>query len=177
MTIEPHWYAIHIYPQNEKKVVTELERKGITTFLPLQKELHRWSDRDKMVEVPLFPCYAFVHIVPSPQYCSMVQQTLRVIRLLSANDEPIPIPDSEIELIRNLIAGKVPISPYAFLQAGQKVRVRGGCLDGLEGILVMRNGEQNLVLSVNLIQRSLALSIVGYKIEPIEVTLSAKGGA
>ena len=167
MTVEPRWYAVHIYPQNEKTVAAELERRGVTTFLPLRGELHRWSDRDKMVQVPLFPCYAFVHIVPSPEFRSVVQQTRRVIRLLSSNDEPIPIPDSEIELIRSLLAGRVPVSPYAFLQAGQKVRIRGGCLDGLEGILVVRNGERNLVLSVNLIQRSLALSIEGYKVEPL----------
>ena len=175
MDVEPRWYAVHIYPQNEKKVAAELERRGITTFLPLRRERHRWSDRDKMVQVPLFPSYAFVHIAPSPQLRSVVQQTHRVIRLLSANGEPIPIPDSEIESMRNLLAGSVPVSPYAFLQAGQKVRICGGCLDGLEGILVIRNGERNLVLSVNLIQRSLALSIEGYKIEPIYAAPSVGG--
>ena len=167
MAVEPRWYAVHIYPQNEKKVAAELERRGITTFLPLRGERHRWSDRDKMVQVPLFPCYAFIHIVPSPQLRSVVQQTRRVIRLLSANDEPVPIPDSEIESMKSLLAGKVPFSPYDFLRAGQKVRIRGGCLDGLEGILVVRNGERSLVLSVNLIQRSLALSIEGYEVDPM----------
>jgi transcription antitermination factor NusG len=106
-------------------------------------------------------------MAPSAHLRSVIQQTKRVIRLLSANNEPIPIPDSEIERIRSLLAGRVPVSHYAFLQSGQKVRIRGGCLDGLEGILVVRNGERNLVLSVNLIQRSLALSIEGYKIDPL----------
>jgi transcription antitermination factor NusG len=165
MRAEPGWYAVHIYPQNEKKVAAELESRGIATFLPLRKECHQWSDRNKMVQVPLFPCYAFVHIVPSPQLCSLVQQTRRVIRLLSLSDEPVPIPDTEIESMKTLLAGKVPVSPYGFLQAGQKVRVRGGCLNGIEGILAFRNGERNLVLSVNLIQRSLALSIEGYQVE------------
>jgi len=167
MRMEASWYAVHIYPQNEKKVATELELRGITTFLPLREERHRWSDRNKVVQVPLFPCYAFVHIVPSPELRSVVQQTRRVIRLLSASDEPVPIPDSEIESMKTLVAGKVPVSPYAFLQTGQKVRIRGGCLDGIQGILALRNGERNLVLSVNLIQRSLALSIEGYQVEPI----------
>jgi transcription antitermination factor NusG len=136
MRVEPSWYAVHIYPQNEKRVATELQLRGITTFLPLREERHRWSDRTKVVQVPLFPCYAFVYIVPSPELRSTVQQTHRVIRLLSSGDDPVPVPDSEIESMKTLLAGKVTVSPYAFLQAGQKVRVRGGCLDGLEGILV-----------------------------------------
>jgi transcription antitermination factor NusG len=163
---EARWYAVHVYPQNEKKVVAELERKGIKTFLPLRGERHRWSDRNQLVQVPLFPCYAFVHIVPTPHLRAAVQQTPRVIRLLSPNGEPAPIPDSEIESIRTLLAGNVPVSPYAFLQAGQKVRIRGGCLDGLEGICVDHGGERKLVLSVNLIQQSVELSIEGYKVEP-----------
>jgi len=167
MTGEARWYAVHTYPQNEKTVATELERSGIKTFLPLRRERHRWSDRVKVVQVPLFPCYTFVHIVPSPQLRSVVRQTRRVIRLLSANDEPIPIPDSEIESMRSLVAGEVPVTPCEFLQAGQKVRIRGGSLDGLEGILVVGNAERKLVLSVNLIQRSLALSIEGYNVEPM----------
>ncbi len=167
MTGEARWYAVHTYPQNEKKVATELEQRGIKTFLPLRRERHRWSDRVKLVQVPLFPCYTFVHIVPSPQLRSVVRQTRRVIRLLSANDEPIPIPDSEIESMKTLVAGEVPVTPCEFLQAGQKVRICGGSLDGLEGSLVVRNGERKLVLSVNLIQRSLALSLEGYKVEPM----------
>jgi transcription antitermination factor NusG len=169
MTVEARWYAVHVYPQNEKKVVSELERRGIKTFLPLRGECHRWSDRNKTVQVPLFPCYAFVHIVPSSQLRSVVRQTRRVIRLLSANDEPIPIPDSEIESIRNLAEGAASVTACDYLQAGQKVRVRGGCLDGLEGILDVRNGKRNLVLSVNLIQRSLAIGIEGYQIDPVSL--------
>jgi transcription antitermination factor NusG len=169
---EPRWYAVHVYPQNEKTVAAELERKGIETFLPLREETHRWSDRNQVVQVPLFPCYAFVHLVPTPQLRAAVQQTQRVIRLLSMNGEPAPIPDSEIESLRILLAGKVPVSPYSFLQAGQKIRIRGGCLDGVEGILVVRGGERKLVLSVNLIQESVELSIEGYKVEPVSASAS-----
>jgi len=168
----PRWYAVHVYPQNEKKVVAELERKGINTFLPLREELHRWSDRNQLVQVPLFPCYAFVQLVPTLQHRADVQQTRRVIRLLSTNGEPAPIPDSEIESLQTLLAGKVPVSPYAFLQAGQKVRIRGGSLDGLEGIMVVGGGQRKLILSVNLIQRSVELSIEGYKVEPISAGAS-----
>ncbi len=144
----------------------ELERKGIKTCLPLLEEIHRRIYRSQLVQVPLFPCYAFVHLAPTPTLRAAVQQTRRVIRLLSTNGEPAPIPDSEIESLRILLAGKVPVSSYTFLQAGQKVRIRGGCLDGLEGIIVVRGGERKLVLSVNLIQRSVELSIEGYEVEP-----------
>jgi transcription antitermination factor NusG len=167
MTVDARWYAVHVYPQNEKKVATELERRGIKTFLPLRKECHRWSDRNKTVEVPLFPCYAFVNMVPTPHLRSVVGQTPRVIRVLPANDEPIPIPDSEIESMRSLVEGETLVAPCEYIQAGQKVRVRGGCLEGLEGILDVRDGKRNLILSINIIERSFALSLEGYKVEPL----------
>ena len=164
---QPRWYAVHTYPQNEKKVAAELQRKQIRTFLPLKTELHRWSDRNQRVQVPLFPCYAFVHMVPTPELRHAVQQTARVIRILSANGEPAPIPDSEIESVETLLASKVALSPYAYLQIGQKVRIRGGSLDGLVGTLIDHDEQRKFVLSVSLIQRAVALSIEGYEVEPV----------
>lgn len=162
------WYAIHTYSQNEKKVAAELEKRGIETFVPLRSEIHQWSDRKKVVAVPLFPCYAFVRMAATADSYARVVQTPRVLRLLgSDNGRPTPVPDSEIESTRLLTAGNVPLSPYAYLRLGQKVRIRGGALEGVEGIVVGKGENSKLVISVNLIQQSVALSLQGYMVEPV----------
>lgn len=160
------WYAIQTYAQNEKTAVAELQRRGITTFLPLRVEQHQWSDRRKRIEVPLFPCYAFVQGVASAEFRQSVARTQRVIRLLGTN-EPVPVPDAEIDSLRILVSANASSSPYAFLNVGQRVRIRGGCMDGLDGILVRNDGEDKLVVSINLIQRSVAVHVQGYDLEPL----------
>lgn len=164
---EAKWYAVHTYPQNEKKVETELQRRGIATFLPLRSELHRWSDRTKVVQVPLFPCYAFVRIAASPALRRAIVQTPRVIRFLPDNNEPLAVPDAEIESIRTLLKSDVPFSPFAARAAiGQRVRIRGGCLHGVEGTLVDCGGGRKCVVSINLIREAVAVTLDGYAIEP-----------
>lgn len=163
-----HWYAVHTYPQNEKKVATELQQKGIEIFLPLITEIHQWSDRKKRVDVPLFPGYLFVRMIATLENCVRVLHTWRVLRLLgSQKNVPTPIPDSEIESTRLLAARNVNLFPHAFSGVGQKVRVYGGCLDGVEGIVVGRGNDSHLVVSINLIQQAVALSLYGYRVEPI----------
>jgi transcription antitermination factor NusG len=165
---QPCWYAIHTYPQNEKKVAAELCRKGIETFLPLTVETHQWSDRKKRVELPLFPGYAFVRIPGTPDNFVRVLQTGRVLRLLGVSREtPTPIPESEIESTRILVSGEVPLTPHVFLQAGRKVRICGGSLDGVEGVVAESGEAAKLVVSVNLIRQSVALGLRGYRVEVI----------
>jgi len=161
------WYAIQTRPRHEKVVVAELEQKGITTFLPLVSEIHRWSDRRKKVELPLFSGYAFVSIALTPEARISILRTSGVLNFVGCHKYGAPIPEKEIRDIRSLLANKVPFSPYCFLKVGQRVRVRGGCLDGLEGILIRQNEDQSLVLSVEMIQRSLAINIAGYDVEPV----------
>lgn len=164
---EHQWYAIHTRAQHEKSVVTHLKNAGITTFLPLVSELHRWSDRRKVVEVPLFSCYAFVHLRLVPETWAKVLQVSGVLRFVGIRGEGVPIPESQIEAIQALLSSKLPYTIYPFMKIGQRVRIRGGSLDGLEGILVARNGNRTLVISVEPIQRSLAVSIDGYQVQPI----------
>ena len=167
VTSEPaQWYAIQTRPRHEKTVAAELEQKGIVTFLPLVTQIHRWSDRRKKVDVPLFSCYAFVNIVPSPETRVSVLRTNGVLSFVGAQNQGAPIPETQIEDVRSLLASKIPLTSYPFLRVGQRVRIRGGCLDGVEGILVRQNGDQRLVVSVDMIQRSLAISIEGYDVEP-----------
>ena len=160
----PHWYAVHTRARHEKIVTTRLQHLGITTFLPTFTEVRRWSDRRKRVEFPLFSCYAFVHLPWVPELRAKVVRTDGVLGFVGFGGGAIPIPDVEIQNIRTLLNSMVPYTPYPFLKIGQRVRIRGGALDGVEGILLARNGSNSLVISVEPIQRSLAFKIDGYSV-------------
>jgi len=160
------WYALHTRPRHEKLVVQRLNERRVETFLPTVTEVHRWSDRKKKVELPLFSCYVFAKFVPNRSERLNVLRVSGVLGLVGSRGEGSPIPDSQIESVRTLIQGEIPWSAYPFLKIGQRVRIRGGALEGLEGILVGRNGNQTLVISVDAIQRSLAVRVEGYQVEP-----------
>lgn len=161
------WYAIHTVARHEKRVSAQLQEEGIFTYLPLLNEVHRWSDRQKKVEVPLFTCYAFVRIVARVEARLQVMQTPGVLGFVGTHGQGTPIPDREIEDIRTLLAHDATCTPYPFLKVGKRVRIRGGCFDGVEGILVGKNKDRSLVVSMELIQRSLAVRIDGYDMEAI----------
>jgi transcription antitermination factor NusG len=160
------WYSIQIRYRFEKKVTAQLQRKGLQTFLPLLEEFHRWSDRRQPVYVPLFSGYTFAHFDLSDGLRMELLHTEGVIGVVSFRGVGIPIPVKQIEDLRRLLSQKVPCALHAFLKVGQKVRIRGGSLDGLEGILEER-GEKNLVISIESIQRAVAITIEGYELERI----------
>ena len=159
------WYAIHTRPKHEKKVVEELESKGIMTYLPTVPEVHRWSDRRKIMVAPLFSCYAFIRAVLDPHTRVSVLRVWGVLGFVGRVNQPEEIPDAQIEQVRRLLNSKVPFTSYPFLQLGQRVRVRGGALDGIEGVLVTQN-ERRLVISVQGMNRSLSIVVNGYDLEP-----------
>ncbi len=162
-----YWYAVHTRARHEKKVAKQLQEKGATTFLPLVTQTHRWSDRRKVIELPLFPCYAFARLAPSVEMRLPAQQTPGVLSIVGAHGVGAPIPDKEIEDIKTLLAQNVTSSLYPFIKVGQRVRIRGGCLDGVEGILVAEKSDRSLVVSIELIQRSVSVRIDDYEVEPI----------
>ena len=164
---EPSWYALQTYARSEKKVVMQLQGKGVETFLPISKEIHRWSDRRKTVELALLPGYVFVRAVLTLQTRLNVLQTYGVNSFVTFGGEVPPIPDQQIAELRLLSENNINCSQTPFINIGQRVRVRGGCLEGLQGILVSRHGEKVLVLSIDSIQRSIAIEIGEYKLEPI----------
>jgi len=149
-------------------VDARLRERGISTFLPLVKQVHRWSDRRKVIDLPLFSCYVFVKIVPSPKSRLIVLRTEGVIGFVGVRGEGTPVRSAEIENVRLLLSRSVPFAAYPFLKIGQRVRIRGGSLDGVEGVMVAQNRDSKLVVSVELIQRSLLISIEGYQIEPCD---------
>jgi transcriptional antiterminator NusG len=161
---EPRWYAIHTRSRHEKKVTEQLRDKGITTFLPLIRQTHRWGDRNKTIQCALFPCYTFVRQA-WPNNRLSVLQTPGVVGFVGIRSVALPIPDKEIEDIQTLLAQNVTCALYPFLRVGERVRIRGRCLDGVEGILVSKNSDRSLVVSIELIQRSVAVRIDGYDVE------------
>jgi transcription antitermination factor NusG len=164
---EAEWYAVHTYPRHEKVVADRIQQQGLTTFLPMLTEVHRWSDRKKVVQLPMFNCYVFVQLVPTNEQRLRVLQTNGVISLVGSQRVGTAIPDDQIEAVRTLTEQNVDCTTHPFLKIGQRVKVRGGALEGMEGVLVSQNGNDSLVISVDAIQRSLAVRINGYDVDPV----------
>ena len=159
------WCAIRTRSRHEKVVKYALESAGIEAFLPLCTQVRTWSDRRKVVEFPLFPNYIFARTAWSVQARVRVFQTNGVIAFVGPRKEATPIPDQQIDAVRSLTALAVECSPHPYLTVGQRVRIRNGALQGLEGILVRVAGNHSLVVSVDMIHRSIAFRLDGYELE------------
>ena len=163
-----NWYAVLTHARHEKVVARRLREKGVTTFFPTVSEIHRWSDRKRQVEVPLFGCYLFVKLIPTNEERQKVLQVDNVLGFAGNSTRlGTPIPIEQIEAVRILVREKLPYRVHPFLKTGQRVRVCSGALEGLEGILVARRGESTVVLSVDAMQRSLSVQIDGYDLEAV----------
>jgi transcription antitermination factor NusG len=160
----PQWFAVETRHRFEKKVAAQLDHKGFPVFLPLYAENHQWSDRQKTVTTPLFPGYAFVQLDRSRSSWQAVLRTVGLLRFVSFGGAVTGVPLKQIEDLRLLLQEGGRFSLHPFVRAGQRVRVRGGCLHGLEGILLGKEKEK-LVLSIPSIQRSLSIEVHGYQLE------------
>jgi transcription antitermination factor NusG len=161
-----YWFAIQTKPRHEKKVNAELREKGIDSFLALHRERRRWSDRYSWVELPLFSQYLFVRLPISTEFRARVLQTTGVVQFVGAPGRGTAIPDDQIENLQTIVAKRIPITPREFLRVGKRVRVRGGALEGLEGILSEIRNDKSLVVSIDLIQKSVAIRLDGFEVEP-----------
>ena len=164
---ETQWYAVHTVARHEKRVAAQLLEKQIFTFLPLLQQMHRWSDRQSRVEVPLFSCYTFVRIVPTPENRVKVLRTPGVLGFVGNQGQGTSIPEQEIESLRTAMREKVPCAAHPFIKIGKRVRILGGCLDGMQGILEQVGADQSLIVSVELLQRSVSIRANGYNVELI----------
>jgi transcription antitermination factor NusG len=163
---EAAWFAIQTKPRHEKSVAADLETKGITSCVPLYSVKKRWSDRYQMVELPVFANYVFVRVPSAREARVAVLRTQGVVRFIGARGAGTPIPQEEIETVQNIVRHRIACAPYPFLNIGQSVRICGGSLDGVQGILLAQNDDQSLVVSISIIQRSLAIRVAGYRLEP-----------
>jgi len=159
------WYAVQTRVHSERVVEQRLLERGVVTFLPTITEIRRWSDRKKRVEFPLFASYLFVRLLPRKVDQLRVLCVEGVFQFVGTRGEATPIPQEQIEAVRALISGGVPWSTHPFLKIGQRVRIRSGSLSGVEGLLVSRAGESTLVISIDAIQRSMAIRVDGYDVE------------
>ncbi len=161
----PQWFAVHTASRHEKQTSLHLASRGIEHLLPLYEEVHRWVDRQMRVQLPLFPGYLFVHI-------NLLQKmdVLRVpgvARLVGFQGGPMPVSDLEIEAIRRGVTSGISLSPHPYLKTGCRVRVRSGPMTGLQGILIRCRNTDRLVISVDLIMKSVALEIDAADVETI----------
>jgi len=161
------WFALYTRARHEKQVHRELSSRGIEAFLPTFKVKHRWSDRYKVVEEPLFRNYLFVNTGDLRQGCNETLQHYGAVCFVTVDGKPAPIPSAEIEGIRRLVESDLAYLPHPYLKAGRKVRVRSGPLGGCEGILVRKKGLSRLVLSLNLLQQSVSAEVDAEFVEPI----------
>jgi len=160
------WYVVQTRYRFESKVASHLQGKGVEVFLPLLNETHRWSDRQKVISLPLFSGYVFVRLQPSASWRTSVLRTEGVMGFVQVHGDASPIPARQIDGLRCLLAQNLPCALHPFLKVGQRVRIRGGCLDGLEGILA-QSTQKTLVISMECIQRSVAVTLEGYELEPV----------
>ncbi len=161
---EPRWYAAYTCVRHEKKIAEQLERRDVESFLPLYETVHRWKDRRVRVELPLFRGYVFVRIALKDRL--QVLEIASVARLVGFNGHACALADEEVEALRNALARQLRAQPHPYLSVGRRVRIKGGPLAGLEGILVRKKGSLRIVLSIDLIMRSIVVDVDAADIEP-----------
>jgi transcription termination/antitermination protein NusG len=163
----PHWFAVHTRSRHEKYVDTFLREQHIYTFLPLVRTLSRRRDRKIFVDLPLFPGYLFVHI--PYEYAYEVRNIKGVVRIVGEDlITPVPIEEKQIEDLKILVSGEVKIDPYPYLQIGKRIRVIAGPLRGIEGILMKRKRNYQVIVSLDLLQRSVTTEVCITDIESID---------
>lgn len=163
-TNEP-WFAAYTLAHHERRVAQQLEERKIGSFLPTYKSVRRWKDRRKLLELPLFPSYVFVQMNPTNRLDLL--RLPGVLGLVCFQGRPIPVAAAEITSLRQGIAGPNSVHPHPYLKAGRKVRIRNGSMSGVEGILVRKRESARVVLSISLLQRSIAVEIDEADIEPL----------
>jgi transcription termination/antitermination protein NusG len=160
-----HWYAAYTTARHEKVVAQQLIERRVETFLPLYRNLRRWKDRRKLVELPLFPSYVFVRI--SPREKLRVLQVSGVVHLVSFNGQLAELPETEINALRNGLEHDVYAEPYPYLRVGRGVRVVRGPMTGTEGILVRKKDKYRVVVSIDVLMRSVAVEIDGGDLQAV----------
>jgi transcriptional antiterminator RfaH len=153
-----NWYAVYTSPRAEKKAYAELVSKGIECYLPLLRTLKQWSDRKKWVEEPLFRSYIFVNIPESLHF--EVLNTTGIVRYITFEGKPVPIPPQQIEAVRFFLSSDDPlpenIEKYS---PGQSVEVIKGPLKGLFGELVRLAGKQKVKVEISAVGQSVFVTI------------------
>lgn len=157
------WYAVYTRHQHEKTVAHILTNKGFETFLPLYSVARKWTDRTKLLFLPLFPCYVFLH--GSLERRLDIMTTPGIHALVSSAGQPAAIPPAEIDAVRRAVESGSRVEPHPLLKCGNRVRVKCGPLAGVEGMLIRKKNLYRLVLSVEMLGKAVAVEIDAFLVE------------
>jgi len=159
------WVAVVVRPRAERKVQNGLASAGLETFVPWSRVSRRWSDRVKILEQNLFPGYIFCRSAFTERRLVMGQPGVEGV--VSFDRQAAVIPDVEISALRRTVESGLPLIAWPFLKTGQRVRIASGALEGIEGTLTREAGTSRIVVSVNALQRSVAVQVDRDMIRPV----------
>lgn len=168
--LDRRWICIQVRSGCEFRSALGLKERGYESFVPVFEQKRQWSDRTKVVQVPLFTGYVFLRFNASNAH--RVVTVPGVIRFVGTAGMPTPIEDSEIEALQLTARAGLVCGPCSFLEVGQEVQIRLGPLASLRGKILRFKNKQRLILSVNLIQKSMFVEIDGYEVVPVTPPLS-----
>jgi transcription antitermination factor NusG len=151
------WFALQVRSNHEAGVAEFLRGRGFSPFFPVYRNRKVWSDRIKVVDAPLFPGYMFCRVNIEDRMPILTAPG--VIRIVGYNRVPVAVEEAEIKSLQALVTSGLPHQPWPFLKIGEQFQIESGPLQGLKGILVEVRGAHRLVLSVTLLQRSVAVEI------------------
>jgi transcription antitermination factor NusG len=151
------WYALSVRYQRERQTERALQSKGLETLVPLYRSRRQWSDRMKDVDLPLFAGYVLCKFALTERI--PVLDTPGVAKIVGFGGEIVALEDREIADIQRLLASNLPLQPWPYLQPGDRVRVEHGIMQGLEGTLLRTKDSARLVISVELLQRSISVEL------------------
>jgi transcription antitermination factor NusG len=163
-TVSLPWYALQVASRCEKAVASGLDLRGYSGFLPMYRSRRKWSDRFEDVDLPLFPGYVFCRVDVSRRL--PVLRIPGVVRIVGLGKTPVPVDDDEIAAVEAVVRSGLLTRPCPFLKVGQTVTIEEGPLRNVSGILTEIRGSQQLIVSVTLLQRSLAVAVPRSSIRP-----------
>jgi transcription antitermination factor NusG len=161
----PNWYGVYTCANHEKRIATQFNERSIENFLPLFETVRRWKDRRMRIALPLFPGYIFVR--HSLRNRLDILQVPGVVRLVAFNNVVAPLPIEDIESLRNGLKRPTHVEPHPYLTVGRRVRIVHGPFEGLAGFLVRRKARLRVVVSIELIMRSVAMDVDVADVAPI----------
>jgi transcription antitermination factor NusG len=154
---QPKWYAVYTWPRHEKKVAQHFEDRGISYFLPLRTSVHKWNKKNATVSLPLFPGYVFVETSRRNRHRPLTVPG--VVHFVGSPNVPAEIPAEEMEFLRNAVRMKRVIEPHPYLAPGNRVRIASGPMSGLTGVIQRTATGCRIVISVDMIMRSVAVEV------------------
>jgi len=160
-----NWYAVCVRHQNEQRVEQVLQHQGWETLVPRYRSRRQWSDRVKEIEAALFAGFVFCRFAAEERM--QIEDTPGVLRIVSFCGAPAPIDAREMEEIRSITTARVPLSPWPYLEAGDRVRVERGPLKGIEGTLLRTQDGAHLVVGIELLQRAIACHLDPDMVVPV----------